>query len=97
MNEFIAENLIWIMTCVFGAGGLWFLVQQMGKRLDQHEAKIEAKFDALTQRDLAQDRRIGDLETAQARIEERVTNLTGWTKDMRDKIDGIYKKLLGGE
>lgn len=95
MDEFIKSNLIWIMTCVFGAGGLWFLVQQMSKRLDQHEAKIEAKFDALTQRDLAHDSRIGVLESKFERLDERVTNLTGWTKDMRDKIDGIYKKLLG--
>lgn len=95
LEAFVAQNLVWIMTCVFGAGGLWVLVRAMGKRLDAHESRIEAKFDELTRRDLAHDARIGALEAAHGKLEERVNGLSGWMKDMRDKIDRIYDKLMG--
>ena len=97
MEGFISANLIWILTCVFGAGGLWVLVRQMSARLDEHEAKIEAKFDALTQRDLAHDARISALEKDHATLAERVNGLSGWMKEMRDKINCIYDKILGGK
>lgn len=97
MESWIASNLIWVMTCVFGAGGLWVLVRTLSKRLDEHEGKIEAKFDALTKRDLEHDKRLGELENRAAVLAERVENVTGWLREMRNKIDGIYEKLLGGK
>ena len=101
MEQFIHQNLIWVMTCVFGAGGLWILVKQMGKRLDQHELKIEAKFDSLTQRDLQHDARLAALERDHAALDAKVNGLSGWMKELRDaisgigsKVDGIYKELI---
>ena len=95
IEAFVAQNLVWIMSCVFGAGGLWVLVRAMGKRLDAHEARIEAKFDELTKRDLAHDARIGELEKAHGKLEERVAGLSGWMKSMGEKIDKIHDKLMG--
>lgn len=98
MEQWIYDNIIWIMTAAFGAGGFAFLLRQLSNQLsnhekrmafrfDEHEARIERRFDKLDANDASHDSAISDLQSRMARQEERTEVLS----EMRAQIADIWK------
>lgn len=90
IDTFISENLVWIITAVFGAGGFFWMVRSLTTRLDRHEARLDQHFDALRSRDLEHDKEISDLKSRVSALEVTAQALTR----IEGQIADIWKQIM---
>jgi len=86
MEKFLEDNLVWILTLVFAAGGVVWSVRNLGKRIDN----FHTKFDQLNDNDREKDRDIGQLDTRVSVLEQQMRVLDQLTH----RIDDIWKHIM---
>lgn len=102
-SEFLIENIEWVLTLVFMAGGGWFMLRNLSTKIDSQTDAIEKRFDSLDSKDAAHDVSININERAIANNDKRITvNETridankSMMADALKKLDAIYKMLVSG-
>lgn len=89
-QEFVIDNLLWVITAVFGFGGFYYLVRNLLKRFDKHEERIEIKFNEFDQRSLDHSREISDLKVQLAALRMVSEHL----QRMEARIDDVWKHIM---
>lgn len=88
IETWLAANIIWVATIVFGAGGFVWSVRSLGKKIDH----INVKFDELHDRDREHDHEIAELKAEVAVHGEKLRVLD----HLVDRIDDIWKYVMRG-
>ena len=93
-DEFIIENIEWVLTLVFMAGGGWFMLKSLAAKIDNQTEIMDKRFDSLNIKDDVHDGILSNHETRISVNEARIQTNNGILSDMLKKIDTIYRMML---
>lgn len=104
MNEFLVQNIEWVITMAFMAGGGWFMLHNLSSKIDAQTKHTDKRFDELAEKDRehdemdkAHDMKIGGLQNRVVKLEADVSHLqTAWSdiKDWMVEMRRDIHKLL---
>lgn len=103
-SEFVIENIEWVLTIVFMAGGGWAMLKSLSSKIDCQTETISKRFDSLDEKDIIHDKAIDANQKSIAENDKRITvNETkidvnkSMLSDVLKKVDAIYRVLMGRE
>lgn len=90
MEQLVSQNWEWFLTAAAGGGAFFYMLRNLGQRLDKHETKIDASFSRLHNKVNDHDRVLSELRQRVAVVEAKTEAIA----TMQHRLDDIWKYVM---